>query len=267
MAILPTEDITIFYCYARKDKALRDEMEIHLSPLKRCYHLVTWSDKEITAGEEWEKAIDKHLGTAHIILLLISPDFIASEYCYSTEMNKALTRHAEGTCRVIPILLRPTHWEGTPFSKLQMLPTNARPVTRWQNRDEAFKNITEGIEKYIKELKEAFLEFIDNLEPLPPLDAMSRSSSEPQLYLSDNEDDFTSHATASMLHISSESEPPSLNYADSFKDLFSVIELITAKIDEFISLPPSLRKSLYIYLVIVCLTLFFGILSWLFSLH
>ena len=121
--------IKLFYCYARKDKPLLDELEIHLSWLKRRYPLTTWHDREILAGEEWEQAIDKHLNTANLILLLISPDFMASDYCYGKEMQHALDRHRTGTCRVVPILLRPTYWEEAPFGSLQLLPTNAIPIT------------------------------------------------------------------------------------------------------------------------------------------
>ena len=93
-----------------------------------------------------------HLNTAHLILLLISPDFMASDYCYGKEMQLALERHKAGTCRVIPILLRPTHWYDTPLSKLQMLPTKARPITRWPDRDEAFQDTVTEINRVIKDL-------------------------------------------------------------------------------------------------------------------
>lgn len=148
----PKQEIRLFYCYAREDKALRDELELHLSNLKRQYHLTNWHDREILPGEIWEQAIDAHLSTAHIILLLISSNFIASDYCYGKEMAKALEREKAGTCRVIPILLRPTDWEDAPFSHLQLLPTDARPVTSWADRDSAFWDIAKEIRKAIQEL-------------------------------------------------------------------------------------------------------------------
>jgi len=89
----PKQEIKLFYCYAREDKALRDELEKHLSWLKRRYQLKNWHDREIVPGEEWEQSIDTHLNTAHLILLLISPDFMASDYCYGKEMQRALNRH------------------------------------------------------------------------------------------------------------------------------------------------------------------------------
>jgi hypothetical protein len=148
-----TKEIKLFYSYAHEDKTLRDELEKYLSALKRQYSLTNWSDREILAGEEWAQAIDQHLSSADIILLLISPDFIVSDYCYGKEMQLALERHQQGTCRVIPILLRPTaFWEKAPFSFIQMLPTGAKPITRWSDRDEAFYDVVEHLAASIEAL-------------------------------------------------------------------------------------------------------------------
>ncbi len=87
-----------------------------------------------------------------IILLLVSQDFLASDYCYEKEMKRALERHEAGEARVIPIILRPTHLEVTPFSKLQALPTEAKPITLWPDRDEAFVDVVRGIQKVIDRL-------------------------------------------------------------------------------------------------------------------
>jgi tetratricopeptide (TPR) repeat protein len=145
--------LNLFYCYARVDKAFRDALDSHLSPLKYQNQIISWSDREISPGTDWAKEIDTHLNTAHIILLLVSADFMASNYCYGVEMKRALERHHAGTARVIPIILRRTFWEEAPFSTLQVLPTDAKPVTHWQDRDEAFWDITVGIRKAILNLR------------------------------------------------------------------------------------------------------------------
>ena len=154
----------IFYCYAREDKPFRDALDRHLSGLKRQKLLITWSDQEIRPGEEWKTAIDTSLQKAHIILCLVSSDFLASDYCYEQEMQQSLERHKEGTARVIPILVRPTYWENTPLHELQMLPSNASAVTLWHDPDAAWLNIVTSILPIIQELsltlegKEAWLE-------------------------------------------------------------------------------------------------------------
>jgi len=134
--------IKVFYSYAHEDKMLRDELEKHLGTLKRQGQITSWHDRDISAGMEWEREIDVHLNVASIVLLLVSPDFISSEYCYSIEMTRALERHNAREAWIIPIILRPVDWDDAPFSKLQVLPANRKPITSWPNRDEAFLILT-----------------------------------------------------------------------------------------------------------------------------
>lgn len=147
----PREIIHVFFSYARRDQNLRDQLENHLSNLKYRGLITTWNAREISAGEETIQQIDIHLNTAHIILLLISASFLASEYCYSREMMRALQRHERGEAHVIPVLLRPVLFTDAPFAKLQPLPTNRKPVVNWRNRDSAFVDIAVGIERVVRE--------------------------------------------------------------------------------------------------------------------
>src|SRR5712692_3081430 len=102
--------VHLFYSYARKDESLRKQLENHLTILKYRGLITTWHDRDIEAGEKWAQQIDIHLNRAHIILLLISPDFIATPYCYCKEMKRALERHDLGEALVVPILLRPVRF-------------------------------------------------------------------------------------------------------------------------------------------------------------
>ncbi len=143
--------MNVFFSYAHEDEGLRDRLENHLEILKRSDKISTWHDRKITAGSEWAGAIDKHLEAADIILLLVSPAFIASDYCWDVELCRATERHSAGTALVIPIILRPIDWHGAPFGKLQALPKDGKPVTTWSNRDQAFQNVAEGLRKAIDE--------------------------------------------------------------------------------------------------------------------
>src|SRR6266571_8771379 len=111
--------VDIFYSYSHKDEDLRNKLVEHLSTLRRQGYINEWYDRQILAGTDWAQEIDAHLNSASLVLLLISPSFIASDYCYSIEMQRALERHEAGESCVIPILLKPVDWHGTPFSKLQ----------------------------------------------------------------------------------------------------------------------------------------------------
>ncbi|HJQ22932.1 MAG TPA: FxSxx-COOH system tetratricopeptide repeat protein [Blastocatellia bacterium] len=144
--------IEVFFSYAHEDEPLRDEMAKHLASLKRQGLITAWHDRQIPPGSEWDEEIKTQLKTADIILLLISADSMASDYCTGVEMRHAVERHDRKEACVIPIILRPCDWDGAPFSKLQALPKDARAVTRWEDRDEAFVNIVEGIKAAIKQI-------------------------------------------------------------------------------------------------------------------
>jgi TIR domain/NACHT domain len=154
------EPVEVFYSYSRKDLELQESLKTHLGTLRRQKIISGWDDRELVGGEEWDHAIKSKLNTADIILLLISPDFINSDYCYDIEVTRAMERHEAGEAYVIPVVLRPSDWKGdrTPFGKLSALPIDVDPVTVWSNQDEAFLNIAQGIrkaaEKLIKERKE-----------------------------------------------------------------------------------------------------------------
>lgn len=145
--------IEIFFCYAHEDEPLLNKLKVQLKPLQRQGLIDVWHDRDISAGTEWEKEIDFHLNTAQIILLLVSPDFMYSEYCYSVEMKRAIERHERKDARVIPVILRPVYWQGV-LGKLQALPTDAKPVTdpEWHTLDRAFFNVAEGIRDVIEKL-------------------------------------------------------------------------------------------------------------------
>ncbi len=142
----------VFISYAHEDQALLKELEKHLATLRRQNIIASWYDGDITPGEEWKPQIMEHLNSAQIILLLVSADFINSDFCYGIEMEQALARQDADQARVIPIILRPVDWKGTPFAKLQALPSGGKPVTRWPTHDDAFLDIVQGIRKAIDDL-------------------------------------------------------------------------------------------------------------------
>src|SRR5260370_25448939 len=144
--------VEVLLCYAHKDEHLLKKLKIQLKPIQREGLVKVWHDRDIGAGKDWEHEIDERLNTAQIILLLVSPDFIDSEYCYSIEMNRAMERDKLGEVRAIPIILRPTDWHHTPLGKLQALPKDGKPITTWRNRDDAFLDVARGLRNVIEEM-------------------------------------------------------------------------------------------------------------------
>lgn len=155
--------LKLFISYSHKDEKLREKLNTHLKLLERQGVIGTWHDRMILPGIEWAGEIDKHLNTADLILLLVSADFLASDYCYENEMQSAIELHDQKLARVIPIILRSCDWESAPFGKLQGLPTvtggGIKPVTKWDDEDEVFTEIAKGIRKVATE-KQQWIEDI-----------------------------------------------------------------------------------------------------------
>ncbi len=151
--------VKVHYCYDHEDEELRVELDKHLKALEQRGWISSWNEYEISAGKEREREIETHLSSADIILLLVSPDFMASDR-YSTDIQEAMERHEKGEAKVIPIILRPVDWQDTPFGNLQALPTAGKAITVWSNRDEALLVVEQGIRKAVKELlKRVFISF------------------------------------------------------------------------------------------------------------
>ncbi len=146
------QPLRLFYSYSHKDEHLRNEMETHLKLLERQGLIAPWNDRLIGAGEEGDNEISDNLERADIIVLLISADFMASDYCYGIEMQRAMERHEAHEARVIPVIVRDVNWHSAPFGKLQALPTDGKAVTTWSNKDTAWKDVSKGIEAAVNEL-------------------------------------------------------------------------------------------------------------------
>ena len=142
----------VFFSYCHADEALRDQLEKQLAMLRRQGVINTWHDRRINAGQEIDAAIDEHINSDEIILLLVSPDFIASDYCYNIEMKRAIERHQAGDAIVIPVILRACDWHYAPFGKLLGTPQDGKPVTLWPDRDEAFLQVAKEVRKAAEKL-------------------------------------------------------------------------------------------------------------------
>ena len=147
-----SEALRLFISYSHVDQSLKNELVKHLAPLKRLNLIEAWHDGVLKPGDEWEDEIAAELEAADIILLLVSIDFINSQFCYDVELERALERHSEGTAVVIPVILRSCHWQQTPFAKLQALPKDAQAINSWSDRDEAFTNVVDGIRSVAEDL-------------------------------------------------------------------------------------------------------------------
>jgi hypothetical protein len=154
------EALLVFVSYSRVDLDWLNKFNKQLASLVRTQKIKTWHDRDIEAGNEWEPEIQRRLSTADIIILLISADFMASDYCYGNELTRAITRHDAGEAVVIPVILRPCVWNlpKVPFSKLNVLPDHARPITRWEDPDEALAAVALHISNRVDALRKRKVE-------------------------------------------------------------------------------------------------------------
>jgi hypothetical protein len=143
---------TLFFSYSHRDEDLRDELETHLAVLKRSGIIDTWHDRRIVAGSELGASIDLALDEADVVLLLVSSYFLASDYCYEKEMQRAMERHEAGDAVVIPVILHPCDWQSTIFSKLMATPIDGKPVSKHTNLHDAFLDITNAIKTAVSRL-------------------------------------------------------------------------------------------------------------------
>jgi TIR domain len=149
---MSTKDILplkLFYSYSSNDKVLRDRIDEHLQMLKHQNLIMSWHDRDIDAGLEWEREINEQIESSDVILILVSPSFLKSDFCYKRELTRALERHADGTAIVIPVLIKPVELDETPFKGLQALPRGGRPIASWENVDDALVDIARGLRKRI----------------------------------------------------------------------------------------------------------------------
>jgi TIR domain-containing protein/HEAT repeat protein len=141
----------VFYSYSHKDADLRERLGTYLAPLVQQKKIIEWHDRKIEPGANWDTEIKAELDAADLILLLVSADFLASEYCFGAELERALFRLKRGEVKVVPVLLRPCLWKESRFSELQMIPRDARPMTQWASIDDALDNVASEIGKLVSE--------------------------------------------------------------------------------------------------------------------
>jgi len=141
----------VFFSYSHEDELLRDQLEKHLASLKHEGAVESWHDRRISPGEDLAAAIDAQIDRADVILLLVSASFLSSHYCYSIEMKRALERHANKECSVVPVILRACDWSHTPLGQLLAIPTDGKPITSWANPDEAYTDVVRQIRQLLKQ--------------------------------------------------------------------------------------------------------------------
>ena len=140
-----------FISYSHRDEKALEQLHAHLATLRRERILTAWFDRQILGGGEIDREITSKLAESDIFLALVSPDFLASNYCYEEEMTKALERHADGTLRVVPLIVEPCDWKSTPLGKLKALPKDGKPISTWTNENVAYLDVVTELRRIASE--------------------------------------------------------------------------------------------------------------------
>ncbi|WP_437948013.1 tetratricopeptide repeat protein [Sorangium sp. So ce296] len=140
-----SDPVRLFISAVPKDVALRDELDVCLKPHERGGRIDVWHEGRVGAGDASAAEARARLEAADIVVLLVSPDFLASDRHHHEEAARALARSAAGEVVVVPVPVRHCDWSWTGFGRLKPLPAGGRPVNAWPDRDEPWNEVTRGL--------------------------------------------------------------------------------------------------------------------------
>ena len=143
------KEISVFLSYSHKDEEYKNELDKHLTPLRKNGKISTWNDRKLLPGSRLDETIKEELRKSDIIILLVSADFINSNYCYETEMKQAIEKAKRGECNIIPVIVRPCMWEETPLKDFLLLPKDGKPISKYEDKDEAYLEVARGLSRII----------------------------------------------------------------------------------------------------------------------
>jgi hypothetical protein len=234
--------VNVFFSYSHRDQDLRDELETHLSSLKRQGLISAWHDKRIVAGSELDLEISRNFEQADIILLLVSAYFIDSENCYGVELERAMQKNAEGSARVIPIILRPCDWHILSFGKLLAIPKDGKPITKFSDHHEAFAEVGLAVRKAVESLGKSRGDAAEGkpmqkAKPSPvnstPVTSKSRSSNlrvkkefterEKDVFLQDAIEYFSNFFEASLMELEKRNKDIETNFRKMDANTFTAV--------------------------------------------
>jgi len=154
--------MNIFVSYTHVDERYLERLHKHFAMLKREGDFFAWTDHDILAGVQIDNRIRKELKSSNVFLALISPDYLASNYCYEEEFKHALALFKEGQMRIIPVIVEPCDWHSSPFSEFKALPNDGKPVSEWTNSNNAFLDVVKGLRAVASAMAQENQDFTSN---------------------------------------------------------------------------------------------------------
>lgn len=149
-----------FISYSHKDEKYLERLKVHITQLQREHLVESWTDQEIHAGAALDKTINDQLQASELFIALLSPDYIASNYCYEKEFEKALEMQSQGSLHIVPVIVEPCEWQNTPLAAFKALPKDGKAISLWQNENTAFLDVTTQLRNFLSGNFES-----ENLQP------------------------------------------------------------------------------------------------------
>ena len=141
----------VFISYSHRDENALNDLHTHLAMLRRESLIDQWYDRKILPGDRIDREIEENLESCNLFLALVSPDFLNSNYCYETEMQRAIEKHEQGDMRVIPLIIEPCDWKSSPLSQFKSLPKDGKPVSEWNNPNSAYLDIVTELRRIVRD--------------------------------------------------------------------------------------------------------------------
>ena len=139
--------LKIFISYSHKDEAILERLRIHLAMLRREGVVETWDDREIRAGQRVNETIADAHDASTVFMPIVSPDFLASVYCYEKEMQTALEKAEQGKMTIFPVIAEPSDWLASPLQKFKAVPRDGKPISEWTNPNNAYLDVVQELRR------------------------------------------------------------------------------------------------------------------------
>ena len=141
--------LTAFISYSHADEKYLERLHKHMALLQRERAIETWTDHQIVPGGKLDGEVAKALERSDVFIALVSPDYLASNYCYDKEFEVALRMAESGQLNILPVIVEPCDWLSSPFSQFLALPKDGKPISEWTNSNVAYLDVVSGIRRVV----------------------------------------------------------------------------------------------------------------------
>ncbi len=150
LAAESSKTMKAFASYSHHDTKRVERLKAHLSVLRYAGGITILYDREIRPGAPLNRAIRAQLDECELFLPIVTPDLLASRYCFRQEMKQAMAYQRAGRMLIVPVIFEPCDWQRSPLGRFKALPEDGLPVSCWRNENEALLNVVTALRGLIR---------------------------------------------------------------------------------------------------------------------